>query len=452
MSTRKIMIKGGTLLSFQNEKLVCDELDILVENSKISDIGKHLTITPDMQVVHADGMIASPGLIDTHRHVWESAFKGAASNWTLMEYLNGMLGDIAPKMSPLDVYLGNLLGALEAINAGITTLFDWSHIMNSDEHAEAAIKGLRDSGIRAKFGYGTPGTSVWEWFYESKKTHPTNAYNIKRKYFNSEDELVTMALAIRGPEYSDLEVTKQDILMGRDLDLQISMHIGGGAFGPKYQGIQKLNGLGLLGPDLNFAHGNTLSDLDFCMLADHGCSLSITPEVELQMGLGLPATGKALRHQITCSLGVDVVTATSGNLFDQMKTALQAERAIQNEKRYLSGEMLEQLTITDQDIFKMATIGGAKTLGLEDKIGTLEIGKQADIILVDASKLGIAPIINPVAAMVLYAKESDIDTVMVAGNILKQNGVMMYQTTNELIMECQGSAKAIMDDLKSETH
>ena len=452
MSTRKIMIKGGSLLSFQNEKLVCDELDILVENSKISDIGKQLTITPNMEVVHADGMIVSPGLIDTHRHVWESAFKGAASNWTLMEYLNGMLGDIAPKMSPLDVYLGNLLGALEAINAGITTLFDWSHIMNSDEHAEAAIKGLRDSGIRAKFGYGTPGTSVWEWFYESKKTHPTNAYNIKRKYFNSEDELVTMALAIRGPEYSDLEVTKQDILMGRDLDLQISMHIGGGAFGPKYQGIQKLNRLGLLGPDLNFAHGNTLSDLDFCMLADHGCSLSITPEVELQMGLGLPATGKALKHQITCSLGVDVVTATSGNLFDQMKTALQAERAIQNEKRYLSGEMLEQLTITDQDIFKMATIGGAKTLGLEDKIGTLEIGKQADIILVDASKLGIAPIINPVAAMVLYAKESDIDTVMVAGNILKQNGVMMYQTTNELIMECQGSAKAIMDDLKSETH
>ncbi|SFC23286.1 Cytosine/adenosine deaminase [Flagellimonas taeanensis] len=452
MSRRKIVIKGGTLLTFQKEKLVCDELDILVENSKISDIGKHLTITSDMEVVHADGMIVSPGLIDTHRHVWESAFKGAASNWTLMEYLNGMLGDIAPKMSPLDVYLGNLLGALEAINAGITTLFDWSHIMNSDEHAEAAIKGLRDSGIRAKFGYGTPGTSVWEWFYESKKTHPTNAYNIKRKYFNSEDELVTMALAIRGPEYSDLEVTKQDILMGRDLDLQISMHIGGGAFGPKYQGIQKLNRLGLLGPDLNFAHGNTLSDLDFCMLADHGCSLSITPEVELQMGLGLPATGKALKHQITCSLGVDVVTATSGNLFDQMKTALQAERAIQNEKRYQSGEMLEQLTITDQDIFKMATIGGAKTLGLEDKIGTLEIGKQADIILVDASKLGIAPIINPVAAMVLYAKESDIDTVMVAGNILKQNGVMMYQTTNELIMECQGSAKAIMDDLKSETH
>ncbi|MER3374870.1 MAG: amidohydrolase family protein [Allomuricauda sp.] len=446
MNTRKFLIKGGTVLTFQKGSLVCDALDVLVEDDKISNIAKNISI-PDVEEISADGMIVSPGLIDTHRHLWESAFKGAASNWTLMEYLNGMLGDIAPKMGPLDVYLGNLLGALEAVNSGITTVFDWSHIMNSDEHAEAAIKGLFDSGIRAKFGYGTPGTSVWEWFYESKKPHPINAYDIKKKYFSSENELVTMALAIRGPEYSELEIAKQDILMGRDLDLQISMHIGGGVFGPKYMGVQKLDQLGLLGPDLNFAHGNTLSDADFCLLADYGCTLSITPEMELQMGLGLPVTGKALKHNLTCGLGVDVVTGTSGNLFDQMKTTLQAERAIQNERCYQNGEMLQQLTIQDRDIFKMATIGGAKTLGLEDKIGSLEVGKQADIIMIDVQKLGVAPSHNPVSTMVLYAKEHDVDTVMIAGNILKRGGKMVYQTTDELILECQMNANEIMKQI-----
>ncbi len=451
MSTRKIVIKGGTVLTFQNDRLVCDKLDILVEKDTITCIEKEMEVSSDMEVISAEGMIVSPGLIDTHRHLWESAFKGTASNWTLMEYLNGMLGGIAPKMSPLDVYLGNLLGALEALNAGITTIFDWSHIMNSDEHAEAAIKGLRDSGIRAKFGYGTPGTSVWEWFYESKKPHPVNAYDIKKNYFSAEDDLVTMALAIRGPEYSELEVAKQDILMGRDLGIQISMHIGGGSFGPKYKGVQKLDQLGLLGPDLNFAHGNTLNDHDFKLLADHGCSLSITPEMELQMGLGLPATGKALKHNIICSLGADMVAGTSGNLFDQMKTALQAERAIQNERHFQKGEMSEQLAIQDLDIFKMATMGGAKTLGLENKIGSLEVGKQADIILVDSHKLGISPIHNTVSAMVLYAKEHDVDTVVIAGNVVKKNGKLVYQTTDELILECQNSAAVIMKQLNPET-
>lgn len=452
MESQKILIKGGTVLTFQNDELVCEALDILVENDKIANIDKNLESSSDVEEISAKGMIVSPGLIDTHRHLWESAFKGTASNWTLMEYLNGMLGGIAPKMGPLDVYLNNLMGAMEVINAGITTVFDWSHIMNSDEHAEAAIKGLRDAGIRAKFGYGTPGTSVWEWFYESKKPHPSNAYDIKKKYFNSEDELVTMALAIRGPEYSELEVATQDILMGREMGLQISMHIGGGTFGPKYKGVEKLGQLGLLGPDLNFAHGNTLSDKDFQLLADYGCSLSITPEMELQMGLGLPATGKALKHNIICGLGADMVPGTSGNMFDQMKTALQAERAIQNERGYLNGEMLQLLTVQDRHIFKMATIGGAKTLGLEDKIGSLEVGKQADIIMVDVQKLGLAPNHNPVSAMVLYAKEHDVDTVIIAGNVVKRNGKMSYQTTDELILECQMNANEIMKQIASDAH
>ncbi|QGY46508.1 amidohydrolase family protein [Maribellus comscasis] len=442
---KTILIQHGTVLTLQNGVFVPKVADILVKNGKIVKIENEINHPVDDEIIDASGMIVMPGFVDTHRHLWETAFKGLAGNWTLMEYLNGVLGGIAPDFEPKDVYTGNLLGALEAINSGITTIFDWSHIMNSMEHAEAAIQALRDSGIRAKFGYGTPGTSVWEWFYESKLKHPLEAKTVRKKLLPSDEELVTMALAIRGPEYSTMEVTSHDILLGRELGLQVSMHIGGGAFGPRYNGVQKLFEAGLLEPDLNFAHANTISENDFKILANHNCSISVTPEVELQMGLGLPATGKAIKNRITCGLGVDVVTATSGNMFDQMKVALQAERAIQNEILYQKGEMPEKLTITDSDILKMATLGGAQTIGLADRTGSLEVGKQADIILIDTRNISIAPSVNPVSSVVLYAKENHVDTVMVGGKIVKRHGTLIYPHLQELMENARKSATRILN-------
>jgi len=449
METKSILVKGGTLLTFRDDKFICEESDILVEGDKIAVIAKNIAHSGTDIEIDAAGMIVMPGFIDTHRHLWETAFKGMAGNWTLMEYLNIMLGKVAPALTPQDVYIGNLLGALEALNSGITAVFDWSHIMNTPEHTEAAIKGLKDSGIRGKFGYGTPGTSVWEWFYESKLRHPSEAVNVRKKYFNSEDDLLTMALAIRGPEYSELEVAKHDILMGRELGIQISMHIGGGIFGPKYNGIQKLQNEKLLGPDLNFAHANTLDENDFSLLAYHDCSISITPEVELQMGLGLPVTGKVLSQGIKCGLGVDVVSATSGNMFDQMKVALQAERAKQNEKLYREGRMPNKLAITDTDIFKMSTIGGAKVLGLEHKTGSLEPGKQADIILVNPKSIALSPSSNLLSTAVLYAKEQDVDTVIVAGKPVKRHGKLLEFDTGDLVYKARNSAEKVLTQINT---
>nr|MBD3622602.1 amidohydrolase family protein [Sunxiuqinia sp.] len=443
---KTILIKNGKVLRLNDQEVTFQEADVLVKNDKIVQIGKHLApLVVDLEI-DASGMLAMPGLVDTHRHLWETALKGVASNWTLMQYLNGVLGGIAPDYQPEDVYTGNLLGALEAINAGITTIFDWSHIMNSNAHAKAAIDALKESGIRARFGYGTPGTSVWEWFYESRLKHPLDAKTVRKNYLSSDDGLVTMALAIRGPEYSINEVTDHDIRLGRELNIPISMHIGGGTFGPKYHGVRLLAEKGLLGPDLNFAHANTISEDEFELLAAHQCSISVAPEVELQMGLGLPVTGKALKYGIACGLGVDVVSATSGSLFDQMKVALQAERAIQNERLYQSGSMPEKLTIHDSDILKVATIGGAKTLGLDRTTGSLEVGKQADLILIDIKNISLSPSINPVSSVVLYANENHVDTVMIAGKILKRQGKLLDANLESLIERAHRSIERILKE------
>jgi cytosine/adenosine deaminase-related metal-dependent hydrolase len=342
-------------------------------------------------------------------------------------------------MRPADVYTGTLLGALEALNAGVTTLFDWSHISNTPAHADAAVAALFQSGARVVYGHGTPGTHVGQWFMESKLSHPLDAVRIREQYFSSTNQLVTMALAIRGPEYATLEVSRQDIALARELGLPVSMHAGGGTYGKKYQPVRKLQAAGLLGPDLNFAHGNAFTDEDLGWLADYGCSVSVTPEVEMQMGLGWPITGKALRQGVCTGLGVDVVTGVSGDLFAQMRMALQTQRALDNQTYLDRGEMADQLTLTCGDMLHLATLEGARALGLHHTTGSLAPGKQADIILLDTRSIHTAPVTDPSVAVVLHACPGTVDSVYVAGKAVKRNGKLLYADLAGLQRQAEAS-------------
>lgn len=444
MKNNLILLKGGYVVSMDKHIGNFPQADVLIREDRIIEVAPNIHAT-DAQVIDASGMILAPGLIDTHRHLWETSIRGIAGNWSLMEYLQKVLGPLAALYRPEDVYLSNLLGSLEALNAGITTVFDWSHIMNTPDHADAAIGGLKEAGIRAKFAYGTPGTSVWEWFYESKLTHPQDVRRVRETHFSSEEGLVTMAMAIRGPEYSTLQVSKHDMALAREQNLQISMHIGCGTFGPKYNGVHALYQAGLLGPDVNFAHCNSLSESDFGLLSDHGCSVSITPEVEMQMGIGFPATGKAIRSGIRPGLGVDVVTGVAGDLFSQMKIALQTERAISNEKALQGGQMPENITLMAKDVLQMATIDGAKTLGLEHKTGSITPGKQADIILVNRKAIDLSPVLDPISALTLFANPSHVDSVFVAGKLVKQKGKLLRSDLSSLLEKAQASTNYLLE-------
>ncbi|QMU28142.1 amidohydrolase family protein [Adhaeribacter radiodurans] len=448
MKKNKVLLKGGRVLTMDKHLGNFKKADILITGDTIASVGIALD-AEEAEVIDASQMIVMPGLIDTHRHLWESSLKGIAADWSLLQYLQHVLGPLAASFRPEDVYTANLLGALEALNAGITTVFDWSHIMNTPDHADEAIRGLREAGIRAKFGYGTPGLSVWEWFYESQLTHPEDARRLRSSYFASDDQLVTMAMAIRGPEYATMDVSRNDIALARDLSLQMSMHIGSGSFGPKYNAIGKLHTAGLLGADMNFAHCNTLTDADFKLLAAYGCSVSITPEIEMQMGLGFPATGRALANGIRPSLGVDVVTGTGGDLFSQMKIALQTERALQNEKILQQGEMPQSINLTVWDALQFATQNGAEALNLGRKIGTLTPGKQADIIMIDASAINLAPVHDPAAAVVLYANPSNVDTVFVAGRAVKRNGHLLHHDLNALQQKAMSSRNYLLEKVEA---
>ncbi|WP_431086014.1 amidohydrolase family protein [Paenibacillus sp. 8b26] len=420
----RLLIQNGCVLTL--DKTIGDfkKADILIEGKKIVAVQPELEAS-NCEVVDATNMIVMPGFVDTHRHTWESVVRNVGADWSLEKYLGRMYyGNIGAKLRPQDGYVANLLGALEALDAGVTTLLDWSMI-NSPDHTDELIRGLQESGTRAVFAHGVPSDGEY-WSRESQIRQSDDSRRVKKQYFSSDDQLLTMGLAIRGPEFSAWETAVDEIRFARELGVLCTMHLGFGTWGSVDRSIEKLHKAGLLGPDLNFAHANTLSYEEYKLIADSGASISVTPEIEMMMGHGYPATGLFMENGGRPSLGIDVVVSTGGDMFGQMKFALQAERSRINGKVLSTGEMPVELTISARDILEFATIDGARALGLDHKIGTLTPGKEADLIMIRTNDLNMFPVNHPIGAVVQCANTSNVDSVFVAGKAVKRNGKMLH--------------------------
>jgi cytosine/adenosine deaminase-related metal-dependent hydrolase len=433
--TQRLVIQNGTVITGDKELGTFPRADILVEGSLIRAVQPDMEVS-ESTVIDASGMMVMPGLVDAHRHTWEGTLKQLAANSDLGDYASRILAKFGPVYRPEDAYIGTLIGALEALDAGITTLFDWSHIQNTPEHTDAVLRGLQESGMRAIFGYGVPHTGQ-EWSYESPLNHPEDARRVRTQYFSSDQQRVTMAMALRGPEFSTMDVTRHDWKLARDLGLPISVHVGSGPFGVPYRAIERLSQDHLLGPDTQYVHTTTLTDEAIQLLAESGGTAVVTPAVEMQMGFGLPATHRLMAHGIRPGLGVDIVTSTAGDLFTQMRAAFQVAR--------LQALQEGSSSPTVEDIFALATIDGARASWLDQKIGTLTPGKQADIILLTTNTLNLTPLNDPVASVVLGAHAGNVDTVLVAGKTLKQGGRLLHIDLEQIRAQATASRDYLME-------
>lgn len=448
MRTRRL-IKNGCVLTMDRAIGNFQKADILIEDSVIVKIEANLDVS-DSEVIDATDMIVMPGLVDTHRHVWESILRTIGADWSLPVYLQNIYyGGLGSRMRPEDSYAANLLGALEALNAGVTTVLDWTMIYTPD-HADALIRGLQHSGIRAVFAYGASGETEY-WNRDSQKTFTEDVYRVKREYFASDDRLLTMGLAIRGPEFSSWEASVREINLARELDALCSMHIGFGSWGPDDRSVEKLYKAGLLGPELNMVHANTMGYDEYKLLADAGASISVTPEVEMMMGHGYPATGRFMENGGTPALGVDVVTSTGGDMFAQMKFALQAERARANQEILAKGDMPGELNLKAEQVLHFATLAGSKALRLDHKTGTLTPGKEADLILIRTTDLNMFPVSDPIGAVVQFANPSNVDSVFVAGRPVKRHGQLLDVDLNRIRNIANESKEHLLSSFSGDT-
>jgi cytosine/adenosine deaminase-related metal-dependent hydrolase len=420
----RLLLRGGHVLTVDPQLGDLPRGDVLIEGETIATVAP--SVDADAEVIDATGMIVIPGFVDTHRHTWEAAIRNCAPNATLADYFVEVLDTFAPLYRPEDVYASNLAGSLECVNAGITTLVDWSHINNTPEHPDAAVDALQETGIRAQYAYGSANTSLADYWFESKIAIPgDDVRRIRTKYFASDSGLLTMALATRGPGFCVNDVVTSEWALARELDIPITVHVAMGRLAGRFGMVKQLHDLGLLGPDTTYIHCCYFSEEEWRLVADSGGTISIAPQVEVQMGHGWPPVMKAIEYGLPPSLSIDVVTTAPGDMFTEMRSAFGTERARVNAECWQADTAVPETMLTARQMLEMATINGAAVAGLADRTGSLTPGKQADIVLIDARALNVAPVIDPVAAVTLCADVSNVETVMVDGQFRKRDGKLL---------------------------
>jgi 5-methylthioadenosine/S-adenosylhomocysteine deaminase len=420
----RLLLRGGYVLTVDPGLGDLPKGDVLIDGDTIAAVAPQ--VDADAEVVDVSGDIVIPGFVDTHRHTWEAAIRGCAPNATLDDYFVDVLDSFAPLYRAEDVYASNLAGALECVNAGITTLVDWSHINNTPEHPDAAIRGLHEAGIRAQYAYGSANLSLNDYWNQSKIAIPgDDVRRVRDTYFSSDDHLLTMALAARGPGFCVDDVVRSEWTLARELGIPITVHVGMGRLAGRFGMIKQLSDLGMLGPDTTYIHCCYFSDEEWRLVADSGGTISIAPQVEAQMGHGWPPVNKAREYGLRPSLSIDVVTTVPGDMFTQIRAAFACERARVNAIAWEADTPVPETMLTARDMLEMATINGARVAGLESRTGSLTPGKKADVVVVDAHSLNMAPVIDPVAAVTLCADVSNVDTVIIDGKVRKRDGKLL---------------------------
>lgn len=419
----RVLIKGGFIVSMDREIGNISNASLLVENGKITAIGRD--IEADVaEIVDATHMIIMPGFVDTHRHIWQGPMRGVTSDWSLLNYLGGIRMNAASKFRPQDMYAAQLQGALEAIDAGVTTVADYCHNINTPDHAHEAIRGLKESGLRAVWCYGFNAPPLNNPAFNATEDRIYFGHKLAGQYFTHKDDLITLGIAPEeAPLWADDEAGKAQFHMARDFGARIFWHCNSINHNrQRPHNVSLLESLGLLYSDTVLVHMHYTTSEEWKLVAERGAAVSFTPDTELQMGMGYPSTVIAREHGIRFGYGTDIVSNNSADMFTPLRMALQLARAEINAP--LDGEFPDGVPIECEEALRWGTIEGARALGLDDRIGSLTPGKDADIIMINTNSVGLVgwDQSNPAATIIQQASKADVDTVMVRGNILKRKG------------------------------
>jgi cytosine/adenosine deaminase-related metal-dependent hydrolase len=441
---RRTLIKGGVVLSMDDGVGNFASGDVLIEGSAIVEVAASID-APDAAVIDASGHIVAPGFIDGHHHQFETALRSFLADGILIndgrpESANNYYESVLQKLSmvyrPEDVYINELFGGIAQIDAGVTGVMDVSQIHHSPEHSDAAIEALRATGRRAVFGY----FEGWG----DKTRYPGDAKRIREQHFSSTDQLISMVMG--GEIY--LPGYEEAWRVGRELGLPIALHVVG-TFGMQPT-FDALASAGRFGPDCFFIHMTGMSELGWKAAADAGAHVSISAPIEMQMRHGMPPIQKALDLGMSLSLSSDVECTMTADMFTQMRSVLTLQRMLANELA-LQGKDYPKL-MSVWDVLRLATIGGAKGLKIDHRTGSLTPGKDADIILLNAAALNVAPLNHAPGAVVTLMDRSNVSTVLCAGQIRKWRGALVGYEVPKLRAELEASRDHVFAAAGVERH
>jgi cytosine/adenosine deaminase-related metal-dependent hydrolase len=443
---RRYVIRGGAVMSMDPKVGDFAQADVLVEGKKIKAIAPSIN-AGNADVIDATGRIVMPGFIDTHHHQFETALRSFLADGILINdgsntpsgnttYFEFILLTFAPKYRPQDVYINELFGGLSQLDDGVTTVHDVSQIHHSPQHSDAAIQALFDTGRRAAFGYfESAGAAILGT--NPGNQYPDDAVRIKKQWFSSTDQLVTMIMG--GEVY--LPGYEKAWKIGRQLGLQVAAHIlSPFSIRPTLdllaQGKGGDSGTLGLGPDNLFIHMTGMSDMGWQGVKDAGAQVSLAVPIEMNMRHGMPPILKMESLGMEPSLSVDVECTLTADFFTQMRSTMNVQRALVNQmvldqgtftppNQYPTPAAGTPALLTTRDVLRYGTMNGAKHLRLDGKVGSLTPGKEADIIILDATAINVAPLNQVPGAVVSLMDRTNVETVIVAGKVRKWKGKLL---------------------------
>ena len=469
---RRYVIRGGSVMTMDPSMPNRGEwpkADVLVEGKRIVAVGPNLHAGGAAEI-DARGKIVMPGFIDTHHHQFETALRSFLADGVLINdtsgsrasdrtYFEFILLTFAPVYRPEDVYISELFGGLAQLDDGVTTVHDVSQIHHSPQHSDAAIQALFDTGRRAAFGFfESAGAAVIG--SNPGNQYPQDAPRIKKQWFSSSDQLVHMIMG--GEVYLGNQSTDDSWRIGRELGLQVAAHILS-PFGIRPIFDQLAAGTGgnghtAIGGDNLFIHMTGMSDAAWQKVKDVGAQVSLAVPIEMNMRHGMPPIVRMQMMGLEPSLSTDVEVTLTADFFTQMRSAMNLQRVVVNQMTLDKPNGNQNLPdprnwelpqtavpsndipgfpywpkppagvpapLAARDVLRFATINGAKGLRLDQKTGSLTPGKEADIIILDAEAINVAPVNNVPGAVVSLMERTNVETVIVAGKVRKWQGRLL---------------------------
>ncbi|MGN6792291.1 MAG: amidohydrolase family protein [Streptosporangiaceae bacterium] len=433
LAGRPLVFRNATVLTMDAAQRVEHRADVLISGEQIAAIGPGLQAPEGTVEIDATGGIVMPGMIDTHRHMWQTAMRGYGADWTLTQYFVWNYLQWGKSFRPQDIYAGNLLSAIEAIDAGVTTSVDWSHNLQTIDHAEAAVDALTEVPGRFVLAYGNIQAAPWEW-----SAAPEFRDFVARRFAGGGTDMLGFQMAFDVPPASPDFPEKAAFEVARDLDVPVTTHAGVWKVTTD-DGIRLMHEHGFMNERSIYVHAASLSADSYHRIAATGGSASMSTESEQSAGQGYPPTWKLREHGIGVSLSMDTSVWWSADLFSAMRATLSADRAREHLEAHNRDETVTHHKLRADQVIDWATMGGARALGMDSLTGSLEPGKKADVVLIknDASP-AMFPLLNPCGHVVFQAQRADVHTVVVNGKVVKYD--------HRLVGADIGKARRVVED------
>ncbi|KXH45683.1 hypothetical protein CNYM01_07113 [Colletotrichum nymphaeae SA-01] len=445
----KYLITGGYIVTLDESLGDFDSGAILIENGIIKAVGNASDISaPDAEVIDATEGVVIPGMVDTHRHVSMSLTRGIGTDQHLWHFLSNTYTRWLPATGVEDMHTSALVGALEAIDSGVTTIMDTCESLHSAEHAEAELQGLKDSGIRAFFCYGMSGDQYGD-VPAGKEGWRARMEHVERMAKEDSGEgLVRVALQLSQSGTTPFTWMGDEVKLAQDKGLLCCSHSSAVPASNLTSDLEVRADMGYMHPGHVYIHCTNLTDHEMSLIAETGGKIALAPDTDIQMGMGFPPLRLALAHGLKPSLSIDTSSAVPPDLLSQMRLQLQVQRGLDHRAEHLDRRVSFKMDFGARDALIWGTRNGAEAVGLGDKIGTLTPGKRADIVVI-TSKRALSGSANPLGTAVLHSTPADVDLVMVDGKILKRDGKLVGVDVDSIRAKAREGLRRIQEDLKS---